>query len=391
MRKDLWIIGILAVLLTACGASSTPTPIPTISLDDISPAGTAPAAAARGSATASAVVVSARQAEMAFTTGGNVSSVNVTVGDRVQAGDVLLELENTLARLDVEQAERVLRELSSPASIAAAERAVAQAQKDAEDAQDKVYALDYPRASETEIEDIKSDLAAAKQHMALASDNYRRLSNRPDGSSAKDRALDVLIAAEYEVRRLQAEYDWYTGKPTETDAAIVRANLDAANAALQEAEWYLSALKGEQVPPEATGAQLSQLQQARGALEAAQARLDSTRLIAPFPGIVAAVNAAEGDFAPPGQVLLILIDAERWQVETTDLSERQIMSVKIGDSANIRVDALGREFSGRVILISPIANTLGGDVVYRVTIAFDEHPEGLLGGMSATVDILAGD
>lgn len=387
MRKALWVTAAVVVLLTACGTSSTPTPIPTISLDDISPAGTAPAPAARGNVTASAVVVSARQAEMAFIAGGSVSSVNVTVGERVQAGDMLMELENTLARLDVEQAERVLRELTSPASIAAAERAVAQAKKDVEDAQEKVYALDYPRASETEIEDIKSDLAAAKQRMALASDNYRRLSNRPDGSSAKDSALDALIAAEYEVRRLQAEYDWYTGKPTETDAAIVRANLDAAKAALQEAEWYLAALKGEQIPPEATGAQLMQLLQARDALEAARARLDHTRLIAPFPGIVAAVNAAEGDFAPPGQVMLILIDTEHWQVETTDLSERQIMKVKIGNPATVRVDALGREFSGRVILISPIANTLGGDVVYRVTIAFDEPPEGLLGGMSATVDI----
>lgn len=386
MKKNLWVAVVLGILLTACGASSTPTPIPTIVLDDISPAGTAPALG--GSVTASAVVVSARQAEMAFTTGGNVSSVNATVGERVQAGDVLMELENTLARLDVEQAERTLRELTSPASIAAAERAVAQAKKDVQDAQDKVYALDYPRASETKIEDIKNDLAAAKQRMALASDNYRRLSNRPDGSSAKDRALDVLIAAEYEVRRLQAEYDWYTGKPTEEDAAIVRANLDAAKAALQEAEWYLAVLKGEQAPSEATGSHLTQLQQAKDALEAARVRLDSTRLIAPFSGVVAAINAAEGDFAPPGQVLLILIDAERWQVETTDLSERQIMRVKIGNFANIRMDALGREFSGRVVLVSPIANTLGGDVVYKVTIAFDEQPEGLLGGMTATVDIL---
>jgi hypothetical protein len=37
--------------------------------------------------------------------------------------------------------------------------------------------------------------------------------------------------------------------------------------------------------------------------------------------------------------------------------------------------------------VSPTADTLGGDIVYEVTIAFDEQPEGVLGGMSADVTI----
>lgn len=324
---------------------------------------------------------------MAFAVGGNVKTVNVTVGARVKAGQELVELDNTIAQLEVEQAKRALRELTSPASIAAAERATASAQKDMEDAQNKVYALDLPRASELKLDTVKSDLALAKRQLALASDEYRRVDSLPEGDSKKAKALAALTAAEMRVNKLQAEYDWYTGKPTKTDAAIVRANFDGAEAAVQEAEWYLAALKGKPVPPEATGFQLTQLQQARDNLEAAQARLDNTRLTAPFNGVVAAISISTGEFASPGLPLIVVIDMDHFKVETTDLSELQITKVKVGDSATISVDALNQEFSGEVISISPLANTLGGDVVYKVTIDFDETPAGLLGGMSVTVEI----
>lgn len=385
MTRLLLTLSMFTLVLAACGTNSAPTPIPTVVLDT-GGAGEA-TSSLRGSVIASGVVLPAREAQLAFTVGGNVHSVHVSVGDKVQTGQVLIELDNTVAQLDVEQAKRVLRELTSPASIAAAERAVASAQKDMEDAQNKVYALDYPRASETKLDEVKSDLAVAKERLTLASDAYRQVSNLPDGSAQKANALAALNAAEYRVRQLQAEYDWYTGKPTETDAAIVRANLDAAKAALQEAEWYLAALKGEQAPSTATGLQLTQLQQAKDALEAAQVRFDNTRLVAPFPGVVAAINISAGEFASPGLPQLVVSDLSQFKVETTDLSERQVTQVKAGNVANIRVDALGGQFSGVVANISPLANTLGGDVVYKVTIIFDQTPEGLLGGMSATVEI----
>ncbi len=40
-----------------------------------------------------------------------------------------------------------------------------------------------------------------------------------------------------------------------------------------------------------------------------------------------------------------------------------------------------------MIRISPIADDVGGDVVFKVTIAPDTQPEGLLWGMSAEVEI----
>jgi hypothetical protein len=69
------------------------------------------------------------------------------------------------------------------------------------------------------------------------------------------------------------------------------------------------------------------------------------------------------------------------------LSERDITKVKKGAPVNIFIEAMNENFSGKVISISPIANTIGGDVVFKVTIAFDKQPQDLLWGMTAEVTI----
>ena len=98
-----------------------------------------------------------------------------------------------------------------------------------------------------------------------------------------------------------------------------------------------------------------------------------------------------GEFVPSDQAVVTLATLNALQVETTDLSERDIPNVHIGDSANIFVEALNKNISGKVIGISPIANTVGGDVVFKVTIAPDTQPEGLLWGMTAEVEIKSGE
>jgi hypothetical protein len=56
----------------------------------------------------------------------------------------------------------------------------------------------------------------------------------------------------------------------------------------------------------------------------------------------------------------------------------------------VLVDALNLDVPGRVARISPLASTLGGDVVYTVVIALGEQPEGLRLGMSVEVEIATG-
>ncbi len=85
--------------------------------------------------------------------------------------------------------------------------------------------------------------------------------------------------------------------------------------------------------------------------------------------------------------MLALTDLLHLQVETTDLSERDVARVALGQEALVYVEALGEEIQGQVVGIAPQATTIGGDVVYTVYVELDEQPAGLRWGMSTEVEI----
>jgi HlyD family secretion protein len=134
----------------------------------------------------------------------------------------------------------------------------------------------------------------------------------------------------------------------------------------------------------------AKVQQAQSVLESAQATLAQGSLLAPFDGTIVQVNVTPGEFVQSGQVVAVIGDLEHLQVETTDLSERDIPAVKLGQIATVYVEALDTEFNGKVTAVSPVADIVGGDVVYKVIVTLDEQPEGLLWGMNAEVEIDTG-
>ncbi len=383
--KVLLLASILVLTLTACGSNAAATPLPTVVLDTNATPAPAKNIGGGGSVTASGEVVPLQEAKLAFSQGGVVKTVNVVEGDQVEAGKILAELDNASIQMEVDQAQRNLQELTSPSSIAAAEKAVAVALKDLDDTQDKADSLFYPRASDTLIKNTEGEIDLAKKALARAQDSWRLVARLENGNERKAQALVAMTDAQMHLNDLISKYNWYSGKPTDIDAADIRANLAMAKAALQEAQWYLSALKGEQLPAEATGSKLAQLKQTRDNLASAQDRLEKSRLVAPFAGTVAAVNITVGEYATPGQVMVVLSDTATLRVETTDLSERDVPNVEIGQTVNVFVQALNENVAGHVSLISPIADTLGGDKVYKTTIDLDTHPPGLRSGMSVDV------
>jgi len=132
------------------------------------------------------------------------------------------------------------------------------------------------------------------------------------------------------------------------------------------------------------------VQQAKAAMEGAQSKLAQGTLTAPFDGTVTSVNVIPGEFVPSDQAVVTMATLDDLQFETTDLSERDVPNVHVGDPVNIFIEALNRNISGKVINVSPRADLVGGDVVFKVTIAPDAQPEGLLPGMTAEVEIQSG-
>ena len=86
--------------------------------------------------------------------------------------------------------------------------------------------------------------------------------------------------------------------------------------------------------------------------------------------------------------MLALADTSAFEIETTDLSERDAPRVQVGQRAQVDVAALDIQVSGAVKAVSRVASTVGGDAVYKVSVALDSQPDGLLWGMTATVRIL---
>ena len=164
-----------------------------------------------------------------------------------------------------------------------------------------------------------------------------------------------------------------------------------AYAELQRYKRVLDIRKGKKfwdlVPPEVRQRADAQAASAQAALEIAQATLAQSTLIAPLDANVAAVNIMPGEFVKENQVVITLATLNDLQLETTDLSERDIANVKLGAPVSIVIESLKETFTGEIIGISPKADTVGGDVVFKVTIAFDRQPENLMWGMTAEVTI----
>jgi len=383
------IVILIALLVSACGSGNNNQAIPTVVLDGSttsgSPTQSATPSVSSGDVTASGIVVPVQDAQLAFAMAGDIQKVNVAEGDLVKAGDVLAELDNTAVQAEVNQAERTVRELTSPAAIAAAEQAVANNQKTYEDAKKKVDSINNRHADNTTINYLKDQVTLAQNALDHARDVYKRTGGLSNVDPARAQSGTNLYNAQQAYNRALSNLDWYANPPSANDVALATADFDAASAALQEAKWYVSELKGETVPADATGEKLTQLQQARDTLDAAQNKLDHTRLVAPFAGVITAVNLVAGEYASPGLAVIAISDVVNLQVITTDLSERDVANVSVGQSTSVFVEALGKEVTGHVLTISNVADTLGGDVVYKTTIALDELPEGIRAGMSVTV------
>jgi len=85
-------------------------------------------------ASGSGTLIAADEVDLAFKTGGQVMEVFVKVGDEVNSGDLLAQVDDTSAQINYTLAKRNLLELTSATAVATAQQAMAQASLDLDDA-----------------------------------------------------------------------------------------------------------------------------------------------------------------------------------------------------------------------------------------------------------------
>ena len=228
-------------------------------------------------------------------------------------------------------------------------------------------------------------VASAEARPARISELGFTISARVKEISAREgdqvKAGDVLMTLDMpdlEYAALAAEADY---KTKSQDAELQKADrVLYVDPITGVKSWY-------SLPREVYLKALSLADVSKAQWDSALANLAQAVLSAPFDGTVVDIAVVPGEAAQANQVVLTLADLNRLQIVTTDLSERDIARVKVGQSVNVYVEALDATIAGKIIRISPIAETVGGDVTFPVTIQLDEQPDGLLWGMSAEVEI----
>ena len=396
MKFKLCLILLAAFLLSGCSilGQATPQPLPTVELDTNSPTRPAPVQGLGGGIVASGVVVPAQQAQMVFSLSERVKVVSAVAGDQISAGQVLVTLEGSekytaaiaAANLELLAVQQTLASLNENAgqARALAQQNLANAAKALSDAQDERYRKNLARVSQATIDQVQADLIIAKDALKDAKENYDKFANRPANDVQRAQAFSRQAAAQQKVDQIQWNLDWLLGGPNTLEVAQADAAIAVAEANLAEAQRQVDRLQNGP-DPDALALAQARMANAQAQLASNQAALANLELKAPFAGTVIKVNTHSGEWILPGQPILVIADLDHLRIETTDLSERDIPQIKESQPVSVMIKALNQTIKGHVSYISPLADTLGGDVVYKTTIDLDAPAVGLRAGMSVEV------
>jgi multidrug resistance efflux pump len=131
----------------------------------------------------------------------------------------------------------------------------------------------------------------------------------------------------------------------------------------------------------------ARLDNATSAVKSAERALNNLDLLAPFAGTVTDLNSLSvGQWVAAGRSVVTLADLSEWFVETKDLTELDVVSVKEGQKVNITADAIkDTTFTGSVVSIKKDYTERSGDVLYTVRIKLDKGSDLLRWGMTVQV------
>ena len=190
------------------------------------------------------------------------------------------------------------------------------------DPSDYQVALAQARA---QLAQAEADLNSARQQYVSAGATVRQ--DEAQNYLAQRNAQRYSQLIEQEIVS-QSEFDQYDATARAQDATVKRDQAAAASA------------------QRTIASKEAQVKQAQANLDQAGLNLSYTRIIAPADGIVGNRSAQLGQRVQPAQSLMALTQHQFWV--TANFKETQLARMRPGQPVTIHVDALGREFKGRV-------------------------------------------
>lgn len=232
----------------------------------------------------------------------------------------------------------------------------------------EVARVAYDAARQNEV----SGVAQANAQVQNAQASVDRL---VAGTSA-----DQIAAARADVAKAQASLDKLRGQE-------LAGKIKAGEAQVQNAQANLEKLS---VSPRSSALARgkAQIAQAEVGLKQAKLALERTQLTAPINGTVVETSLKVGEVPSQAGPVIMLADLSTWKIETTRLTELQVVQIKVGDAVKITFDALpGVALDGHVTHINPLGKNKEGDMTYTVTVLPDQQDQRLYWNMSAAVNI----
>ena len=166
---------------------------------------------------------------------------------------------------------------------------------------------------------------------------------------------------------------------------------------LSQAEWDQANSAWESAHAAASTSR-EDVARAQAALSGAADNLSKCRFVAPFDGVVSALNVEQGEIVITGTMnnagtqILVVSDLTRMLVKA-DVDETDVVDMKLGQQARITVDAMPEtSFVGRVTEIGNTAkrsmtSTVEGQTNFEVKVEFEQDVPQIRPGMTADVEI----
>jgi HlyD family secretion protein len=389
MKRRYIVIGLVVVIvvgllaLRSCGQSQGLASLDTLQTEEIIVGSLTASVGATGTVQANQAAV------LSYQSSGIVDRVDTGAGDFVERGEVLSVLQQTslpatviLAEADYVASLRALDDLlESSQAQAVAQLALAEAQDALEDAEyiRSVRQEGY-RASGDTLAAARANLVLAQEEVNRAQASFEKVENRPEDDPGRALALSNLIAARKKRDSIQRNLNWYTGHPSETEQALLDANVALAEAQLADAIRDWERVKDGPNPDDVAAAEAR--------VAAAEATLKTARIEAPFAGTITYVDIKPGDQVSPGTAAFGLADLSRLLVDV-EISEVDINRIEIGQPVILYFDAvLDEEYSGEVTAIGLGGLVTQGVVSFKVTVELTDADDLIKPGMTAAVNIV---
>ncbi|MBX3433947.1 MAG: HlyD family efflux transporter periplasmic adaptor subunit [Pirellulales bacterium] len=336
-------------------------------------------------------IIEADEIRIGSRVGGRVQRVLVEEGDRVEAGQLLIELEpfdlrDQLAEAEASYAARDAELRRLKAGFRAEEIGQAAARFDQLQAR-----LDGLRAGprQQEIDVARARLAVARSQQRYAADSFARVQASRASNAASPQDLDqaqaVLQAAEGELQARLEELSLLEAGTREEEIREAEARVAEAKfaAELTEKGYRHEDIEAAAASRDAAAAQVS----------AIKARLEELAIRAPLAGVVESLDVRKGDLAVAGGPVLALVDDSRLWVRAYVPESR--LDLVDGLRVEVGVDsAPGERFAATITFISRQAEFTPSNVqtpeervkqTFRIKATLIEGLDRLRPGMPADV------